>query len=144
MGVLRSQLFTEGDPDVLSTLENCATGQPNELSSHFAQDRNQNGEHIRRVQQALKNVQQRETDLKTIPDFTINGNYDENFARAVAAYKTKRRLFNFEGKIDRIVGIKTLRALDKDNPPAKPPAKPPVQPTPNVVPPPEIPRVLPG
>ena len=71
MGVLVSKLFTEGDPFAVQKLEDCATGRPNEVFSHFTQG--QSGEHIRRVQQALKNAQDLDPDLADIPPFAVNG-----------------------------------------------------------------------
>lgn len=111
MGELASKLFTEGDPAVVKKLEDCATGQPTEVASHFTL--NQRGEHIRRVQQALKNVVELEPDLE-IPEFTVNGEYDRAFANAIAAYKEKRQILNFAKKIDNIVGMQTIRRLDQD------------------------------
>ena len=67
MGVLVSKLFTEGDSFTVQKLEDCATGRPNEVFSHFTQG--QSGEHIRRVQQALKNAQDLDPDLAGIPPF---------------------------------------------------------------------------
>jgi hypothetical protein len=126
MGVLSSKLFTEGDPAVVKKLEDCATGRPSEVQSHFAQNANKEGEHIRRVQQALKNAQDLDPTLG-IPPFEVNGKYDPTFARAVAAYKTKRGIYNYAHKIDDIIGIKTIQSLDNEakkhkqvDPPPKP------------------------
>jgi hypothetical protein len=79
--------------------------------SHFTL--RQSGEHIRRVQQALKNVQEREPELG-IPAFEVSGVYDEAFAKAIYVYKSKRGIRNYANKIDDIVGIKTIRSLDTD------------------------------
>src|SRR5580692_10554911 len=131
MGVLTSQLFTEGDTGIAEKLEDCAIGWPNEVRSHFAL--HQRGEHIKRVQQALKNVARTRPELG-IPDFEVNGVYDEKFAKAVYAYKEKKDIRNFANKIDNIVGIKTIRSLDSDNQ-NRPHVDPPPRPVrPNVVP----------
>jgi hypothetical protein len=111
MGELVSKLFTEGDPATVKKLEDCATGRPNEMSSHFTIG--QSGEHIRKVQQALKNVQDLEPELG-IPQFEVNGVYDDAFARAIEIYKEKKDIRNYAKKIDNIVGIKTIRSLDRD------------------------------
>lgn len=140
MAELTSMLFTQGDPTVVKKLEDCATGRPNEVASHFTTG--QSGEHIRRVQQALKNVQDLEPQLG-IPAFEVNGVYDQAFAKAVAHYKERRGILNYAKKVDDIVGIKTIRSLDKDVkqrrqpfpaplPPRKPHAFP--RPIPNCVP----------
>ncbi len=125
MGVLTSNLFTDGDQLTVNKLENCATGQPNEVTSHFT--KGQSGEHVRRVQEALKAAQRADPNLD-LPDFSVNGTYDQNFASAISAYKTKREIRNFANKIDDIVGIKTIRSLDqeqKSNPPRQNPEAPP-------------------
>jgi hypothetical protein len=111
MAELTSALFREGDPAVVKKLEDCATGRPSEVLSHFT--RGQSGEHIRRVQQALKNVQELEPELG-IPPFDVNGTYDEDFARAVAVYKKERNILNYSKRVDDIVGMKTIRSLDTD------------------------------
>lgn len=113
MGVLKSKLFVATDPATADKLESCATGKPNEWSSHFAVNANTKGEHVRLVQKALKQVQAQEPGLG-IPEFKIDGNYSPQFAKAVKVYKDKRGIKNYAGKIDDIVGIKTLRSLDKD------------------------------
>lgn len=114
MGVLKSKIFTEGDAGVLKRLEDCATGTPNEVVSHFTIG--QSGEHIRKVQEALKNVQRDRPGLD-IPAFEANGKYDKPFADAIGAYKKKRDVRNHSNQIDKIVGIKTMRELDDDNNP---------------------------
>jgi hypothetical protein len=125
MGVLTSTLFTDGDQVTVNKLEDCATGQPNEVQSHFSVG--QRGEHIRRAQEALKSAQRADPSLG-LPEFSVNAIYDQNFANAIFAYKTKRDIRNFANKIDEIVGIKTIRSLDqeqKSNPPRENPAVPP-------------------
>jgi hypothetical protein len=104
--------------------------------SHFTQP--QSGEHIRKVQQALKNVQQLEPDLG-IPDFEVNGVYDPAFAKAVYAYKEKRNIRNHANQIDDIIGIKTIRSLDHD---AQRRAR--VDPAPKPKKPDDVPRPLPN
>ena len=131
MGVLRSKLFTEGDAGTVKKLEDCATGRPNEVLSHFA--RGQKGEHIRKVQQALQNVQRSRPELG-IPAFDVDGVYSPQFAKAIAVYKAKKDIRNYANKIDDIVGIKTIRSLDSDNT-SRPHIEPPPRPNrPNVVP----------
>jgi hypothetical protein len=123
MGVLTSKLFTEGDKAVADKLENCANGRPSEVLSHFSKRDNRVGEHVRRVQEALKKVQQREPQLG-IPGFDVDGVYDDAFARAVFAYKDKRGIRNFANRIDDVIGINTIRRLDsdaRDSPEPKPP-----------------------
>ena len=118
MSVLRSELFTNADVATVTKLENCALGLPNEVMSHF--DLGANGEHIKRIQRALENIQKRETTL-AIPSFKISGVYDDAFAKAVEAYKTKRDIRNHANRIDSIVGLKTIRNLDHDQFPNEPP-----------------------
>jgi len=113
VGVLVSKLFTDGDQAATAKLEGCATGQPSEVASHFSQGQNKTGEHVRRTQQALQNIQKNEPSLG-IPPFSVSGLYDSAFARAIAVYKDRRNIRNFANKIDDVVGIKTIRRLDQD------------------------------
>src|SRR5262245_30373821 len=130
MGVLRSKLFTEGDESVVAKLEDCATGRPSEARSHFNTTTNASGEHIRRVQEALKKIEAIDRKLKLSP-FFVNGQYDPAFAKAISEYKATRNIRNFASKIDDVIGIKTLRKLDEELvqanpvPPPSPPAPPP-------------------
>lgn len=139
MGVLTSKLFTSSDPGTLKKLEDCATGNPNEALSHFTLG--QTGDHIRKTQEALKSVQDSNPSLG-IPGFEVNGVYDQNFANAIRAYKTKRDIKNFAKKIDDVVGINTIRRLDAENKSGPPKVNPPSAPTPKK--PGEVPRPLPN
>lgn len=127
VGVLQSARFTQGDAATIKRLEDCATGQPSEVASHFTIG--QTGTPVIQLQEALKSVQQSNPGLG-IPAFVVNGVYDKAFADAILAYKTKRDIRNFANKFDNIVGIKTIRSLDnekgpKSNPIPKPiPKKP--------------------
>jgi hypothetical protein len=111
MSTLKSRLFIVTDTATNAKLEACATGIPNEHSTHFTL--NSRGEHIRLVQVALSRVKNREPGLK-IPDFKIDGNYSSDFARAVFKFKQAKGIKNFAGKIDDIVGIKTIIFLDRE------------------------------
>ena len=113
MGTLNSKLFTEGDPAVAKMLENCANGHPTQVQSHFSKTDNRSGEHIRKVQTALQQIQESEPALN-IPRFEVNGVYDAAFALAVAAYKRGRSIRNFADRIDDVIGIKTIRQMDDD------------------------------
>jgi hypothetical protein len=129
MGVLSSILFISGDQDTVKKLEDCATGQPSEVQSHFTI--HQTGEHIKKVQEALKSVHNKNPSLG-ITKFSVNGIYDQEFADAIRIYKTKRDIRNFANKIDDIIGIKTIRSLDQENKsdpsPTPPTPLPPVKP----------------
>lgn len=137
MAELTSRLFTEGDPAVVKKLDDCARGRPSEVASHFTVG--DQGEHIRRVQVALQGVRANEPGLG-IPSFDVNGEYDEDFAKAVARYKERRGILNWSGKVDAIVGIKTIRSLDNDakrhkrEDPSPHPKKPEIRPRPAPVP----------
>jgi hypothetical protein len=116
MSTLKSRLFIVTDTATNAKLEACATGIPNEHSTHFTL--NSSGEHIRLVQVALSRVKNREPGLK-IPDFKIDGNYSSDFARAVFRFKEAKGIKNFAGKIDDIVGRKTIISLDREEGPAE-------------------------
>ena len=118
MGLLNSTLFTAEDIDgqTKQRLEDCAAGG-NESVTHIAHG--QRGEHVRRVQEALARVVQKDPGLTDpqrgapVPAFTVTGDYAAgNFPRAVAAYKARRKISNFRGQIDDIVGKGTIRQLD--------------------------------
>jgi hypothetical protein len=87
VGVLQSARFSQGDAATIRRLEDCATGQPSEVASHFTIG--QTGTPVIQLQEALKSVQQSNPGLG-IPAFVVNGVYDEAFANAILAYKTKR------------------------------------------------------
>lgn len=116
MGELSSKLFTEGDADAVKKLDNCATGRPSEVQSHFTQG--MSGEAVKKLQLALKNAKDNDPDppglLADMPAFSINSQYDKAFADAIEFYKTQKGILNYAGKIDRIVGIKTIHELDKE------------------------------
>lgn len=137
MATLSSKLFTEGDPAVVKKLEDCANGRPSEIQSHFREG-SPGGEHIRRLQEALKKAAAADPDLK-LPPFTENGVYDKAFADAIEVYKDKRDIRNFANKIDRIVGKKTIQELDKEATRRKQ-----VNPDPRPVKPNEVPRQIPN
>jgi hypothetical protein len=139
MGVLTSKVFTSADPATTQKLEDCASAQPNEVKSHFALG--QNGEHVRRVQEALQSVQQEHPELG-IPEFSVNGLYDQKFASAIRVYKFKRNILNYANKIDDIVGMKTIRSLDQEN--KSPPPKVNPKPSPRPKKPGEFPKPLPN
>ncbi len=139
MGILTSKLFTNADQATVTKLEDCATGQPNEAQSHFTIG--QTGEHIKKVQEALKSVQEENPGLG-IPEFSVNGVYDQEFANAIRVYKTKRDIRNFANQIDDIVGVKTIRSLDEENKSDPPKVNPSPSPTPRK--PGEFPRPLPN
>jgi hypothetical protein len=90
---LQSQHF-RGDPK----LEAAAVSDP----AHIVQGAS--GEHVLKIQQALKQLDSAAIDL--------DGKYGPGTARAVSAFKQKRNILNFQGKIDDIVGKKTMAALD--------------------------------
>lgn len=83
-----------------SKLEAAATSDPAHVTPGAI------GEHVNKIQQALIRV-----DGAAI---TADGKYGPKTAAAVAAFKTKRRIFNLQGKIDNIVGKKTIAALDDE------------------------------
>ena len=90
---LQSQLF-RGDPK----LEAASVSDPD----HIVQGAT--GTHVAKIQQALI-----QSDGAAI---TADGAYGQGTAAAVSAFKAKRQILNFQGKIDNIVGKKTIAALD--------------------------------
>jgi len=92
---LQSQLFG-GDPQ----LEAAAVSDP----AHIVPGAR--GPHVAKIQLALIQV-----DGATIAQDSI---YGPATAAAVRAFKQKRRILNFQGQIDDIVGKKTMAALDQE------------------------------
>jgi peptidoglycan hydrolase-like protein with peptidoglycan-binding domain len=90
---LQSQLFA-GDPK----LEAAAVSDPDHIIPGAR------GEHVRKIQLALIKLDGTAIDA--------DGIYGPKTAAAVAAFKRKRGILNFQGQIDNIVGIKTMAALD--------------------------------
>jgi hypothetical protein len=90
---LQSQLF-RGD----SKLEAAAVSDPAHIQLGAK------GPHVSKIQQAIIQL-----DGAAI---AADGSYGPATARAVSAFKTKRRILNFQSKIDDIVGKKTMAALD--------------------------------
>ncbi len=92
---LQSQLF-RGD----TKLEAAAVSDPAHITPGAK------GAHVGKIQQALIQV-----DGAAISQDSA---YGPATAAAVSAFKTKRKILNFEGKIDNIVGKKTMAALDTE------------------------------
>lgn len=92
---LKSQLF-RGD----SKLEAAAVSDP----AHIFQGAR--GSHVAKIQQALIQL-----EGATISQ---DGNYGPATAAAVSAFKQKRQIVNTQGKIDNVVGKKTIAALDAE------------------------------
>ncbi len=92
---LQSQLF-RGD----SRLEAAAKSDPAHITQGAV------GDHVGKIQQALIQL-----DGAAI---TADGKYGPATAAAVTAFKTKRRILNFHGRIDNIVGKQTIAALDRE------------------------------
>ncbi len=64
------------------------------------------GPHVGKIQEALNSLDGAK--------LTVDSQYGPKTAAAVAAFKTKRNILNTAGKIDNIVGIKTMAALDSE------------------------------
>ena len=92
---LQSTLF-RGDPQ----LDAAAVSDPAHIVAGAK------GPHVVKIQQALIQL-----DGAAI---TADGAYGQGTATAVSAFKQKRQILNFQGKIDNIVGKKTIAALDSE------------------------------
>jgi hypothetical protein len=92
---LQSQLL-RGDQE----LEAAAVSDP----AHVIQGAS--GPHVAKIQQALLQLEG--------AALSQDGIYGPGTAAAVSAFKQKRRILNFQGKIDDIVGKKTIAALDAE------------------------------
>jgi hypothetical protein len=99
MAILKSNSF-KGD----AALEACATQD----AAHIVPGAK--GLHVGKIQRALNIV-----DYEGIGSADINAmTYGIETSNAVTKFKTKRNILNYAGRIDPIVGIKTIRALDQE------------------------------
>lgn len=135
-----SKLFTGADVDdtAKEKLQDCPDCRRREVASHSSTTANRSGSHIRLVQEALKRAQARDLSLK-LPPFAVDGVYSKDFTDAVFAYKQRRNILNYAGRVDNIVDIKTIHSLDAEargekayhhDFPARPGPKPVPRPTP--------------
>jgi hypothetical protein len=106
-------------------LEACAVSDPAHVTPGSC------GPHVRKIQDALIKVDGAAIDAGEC----AQQRYGTSTAAAVTRFKTKRKLLNYAGQIDNIVGIKTINALDAalaaapaPTPPIPPPAPPPTPP----------------
>lgn len=95
---LQSSLFTQPKRD--SQLDACLVSDPAHILPGAT------GPHVGKIQKALIQL-----DGATIAQ---DSNYGPATAAAVSAFKKKRQILNFQGKIDNIVGKKTIAALDTE------------------------------
>lgn len=98
MATLTSGLFA-GDPK----LEACAASDP----AHVVPGAR--GDHVRKIQDALDQIDK--AGLAGTPEYKASL-YGEKTAAAVTRFKTVRNILNYAGRIDPIVGKKTIKALD--------------------------------
>jgi hypothetical protein len=98
MATLKSEPF-RGDP----ALEACATRDSAHITPGSA------GPHVRKIQDALNRLE----DAGIGSSEYEAARYGTATTLAVTAFKSKRRILNYAGQIDSIVGIKTIRALDE-------------------------------
>jgi len=98
MATLSSTQFRD-DP----ALEACATRDAAHITPGSS------GPHVRKIQDALNRVD----DAGIGSDEYAAAKYGSATTLAVTAFKSKRRILNYAGQIDPIVGIKTIRALDQ-------------------------------
>lgn len=99
MAILTSKEF-KGD----TALEACATQDPAHIMPGAS------GPHVRKIQDALNRL-----DNSGIAGAEYQGmKYGTATTTAVTNFKTKRKILNYAGRVDSIVGIKTIRALDQE------------------------------
>lgn len=98
MATLDSPQF-KGDP----ALEACATRDASHVTPGST------GPHVRKIQDALNRID----NAGIGSDEYAAAKYGTATTLAVTAFKSKRRILNYAGQIDSIVGIKTIRALDQ-------------------------------
>lgn len=98
---LTSLLFRESQP-----LQACAVSNPAHVKTGAS------GEHVARIQRALQLLDNAAIDLLELKA----RRYGPSTAAAVLAYKRKRHIINtsYQTTADNIVGIMTIKAMDKE------------------------------
>lgn len=77
------------------------------------------GEHVALIHEAL-NAWARKQGVRPVGGAELSGKrFGGDTGDLVEAYKTANRILNFRGQIDRVVGMKTIAALDKELPARK-------------------------
>ncbi|WP_040779652.1 peptidoglycan-binding domain-containing protein [Nocardia pneumoniae] len=98
---LKSMLLTSPSPD--QQLENCLVSDP----AHIGEGINAVGEHVRRIQIALNEVDD--------AGLEVDGIYGEDTGDAVEDYKNVRHILApGQTQADRIVGKRTIKTLDEE------------------------------
>ncbi|MCW5860797.1 MAG: hypothetical protein KIS63_21065, partial [Caldilineales bacterium] len=93
-----------------SQLVACSERDPAHIGKQF----NSRGAHVKLIRKALNVWLDRETfGPKPSRLDETSEVYDDKVAAMVRLYKTRKRILNYKGEIDEIVGIKTVDALDK-------------------------------
>lgn len=100
-------------------LRDCAVRDP----AHVSETANKTGQHVVLIKKALSawlaRRGTRDNPIKgkpPLPDLSAGELYDKLTADLVEAYKTEKGIKNHQGRIDRVVGKKTVEALDKELP----------------------------
>src|SRR6185295_7935816 len=99
MGTLKSQAFAD-DPK----LEACAVSDPAHIMPGTV------GPHVGKIQAALTSVGQQTIDAAELGQ----SRYGSSTSAAVRQFKQARKILNYAGQIDEIVGKKTIAALDQE------------------------------
>lgn len=84
---------------------------------HIGENFSPKGPHVVLIQEALNAWAKKQ--VPPISPIAVNGEFKKETGDRVALYKQKQRppILNYKGQIDRIVGKKTVVALDKELPP---------------------------
>lgn len=93
-------------------LRNCEIRDIDHIGEIFAPT----GPHVALIQEALNTWAAKQTP--PVPQILVNGRFTKETGDIVALYKTKHSppILNYKGQIDRIVGKKTVVALDRELP----------------------------
>src|SRR5436190_647169 len=100
-------------------LNDCARFDKDHIGQRTEPASDRKGPHVGLIHQALNAFAQRHNP--PILDVFLNelddAVFDTNTGALVELFKTEKGILNFQGKVDRIVGKKTVIALDKELPP---------------------------
>jgi hypothetical protein len=99
-------------------LQDCAVQDKDHIGEATLPPSDRKGTHVGLIQEALNAWAQTQTPpVKPVAGGEVSAAlFGSDTARVVTLFKTQKKLLNFKGEIDAIVGIKTVAALDLELP----------------------------
>lgn len=99
-------------------LKRCAAENKDHIGENTLPPEDRTGDHVALIHEALNAWALKQNPaVRPVDGNEVSGRrFGSDTSRCVRAFKTSKNLLNFEGKIDAIVGIKTVAALDLEMP----------------------------